>query len=169
MYDTAICGHIYNSMRTICGHIYISLRAVSRWQRVGGSALILLYMCPHTTVHVSSYYYICVLILQNECPHTATHWSPLAYYTICALIMLKCVHILQHAESYWQREGGTALIPLYTCPHTNICVVILLHVSSYYSKCALIMLECVHILQHAVSYWQREGGAALSVYLLYWY
>ena len=25
--------------------------------------LILLYMCPHTAIYVSSYYYICVLIL----------------------------------------------------------------------------------------------------------
>ncbi len=46
-------------------------------------ALILLCMCPHTTTYVSSYYYICVLILLL-CPHT----------TICVLILL-CVLMLQ--------------------------------------------------------------------------
>ncbi len=33
--------------------------------------LILLYMCPHTTIYVSSYYYICVLIRLYMCPHSA--------------------------------------------------------------------------------------------------
>jgi L-asparagine transporter-like permease len=32
--------------------------------------LVLLYMCPHTTVYVSSYFCICVLILLYLCPHT---------------------------------------------------------------------------------------------------
>ena len=30
------------------------------------------YMCPHTTMYVSSHYYICVLILLYMCPHTTT-------------------------------------------------------------------------------------------------
>jgi hypothetical protein len=29
-----------------------------------------LYMCPHTTIYVSSYYKICVIILLYMCPHT---------------------------------------------------------------------------------------------------
>ena len=29
-----------------------------------------LYMCPHTTIYASSYYYICVRILLYMCPHT---------------------------------------------------------------------------------------------------
>ncbi len=33
-------------------------------------ALILLCVCPHTTMCVSSYYYVCVLILRFICPHT---------------------------------------------------------------------------------------------------
>jgi hypothetical protein len=37
------------------------------------SVLILLYMCPHTAIYVSSYCYICVLILLYMCPHTAIH------------------------------------------------------------------------------------------------
>jgi hypothetical protein len=27
------------------------------------------YMCPHSTIYVSSYYHICVLILLYMCPH----------------------------------------------------------------------------------------------------
>jgi hypothetical protein len=35
----------------------------------------LLHTCPHTSVYVSSYYYLCVLILLNMCPHTAIYVS----------------------------------------------------------------------------------------------
>ena len=31
--------------------------------------LILIHMCPHTAIYVSSYCYICVLILLHMCPH----------------------------------------------------------------------------------------------------
>ncbi len=43
--------------------------------------LILLYMCPHTAIHVSSYCYMCpycytcILILLCMCPHTAVYVS----------------------------------------------------------------------------------------------
>ena len=32
-------------------------------------------MCPHTAIYVSSFYYICVLILQYMCPHTGASGS----------------------------------------------------------------------------------------------
>ena len=57
-------------------------------------------MCPHTTVcvhillYVSSYYYICVLILLYMCPHVGqspgdrgpgtTDW----YYAVCVIVTL---------------------------------------------------------------------------------
>ena len=61
--------------------LYVSLSRmqVARNPRLESPAicvLTLLYMCPHTAVHVSSYYYIsvlillCVLILRYTCPHT---------------------------------------------------------------------------------------------------
>ena len=84
--------------------------------------LILLYVCPHTTmcpctticvssycyvcrhttmcptnIQLSSYYYICVLILLFACPHTITTYMSSFYYT-CVLILL------------------------YMCPHTTIYV-----------------------------------------------
>ena len=33
--------------------------------------LILLYMCPHTPIYISAYSYICVLILLYVCPHNS--------------------------------------------------------------------------------------------------
>jgi cbb3-type cytochrome oxidase subunit 1 len=38
-------------------------------------------------LHVSSYYYLCVLILLHMCPHTTTYVS--SYYYICVLILLQ--------------------------------------------------------------------------------
>jgi hypothetical protein len=43
--------------------------------------LILLYMCPHNTVYVPSYYNICVLILLYMCPNTTVYVS--SYYYMC--------------------------------------------------------------------------------------
>jgi hypothetical protein len=45
--------------------------------------LVLLYMCPRTTIYVSSYYYTCVLVLLYMCPRTTIHVS--SYYYICVL------------------------------------------------------------------------------------
>ena len=100
--------------------------------------LILLYLCLHTTVYVSSSYFMC--------PHTTISVS--SYYCICVL-KLPCVLILQmcphtniYVSSYY-----------YLCPHTNIsvssyyyiCVLILLYVSSYHCICVLILLNmCPH-------------------------
>jgi hypothetical protein len=37
--------------------------------------LILLYMCPHTAIYVSSHCYICDPLLLYLCPHTAKYVS----------------------------------------------------------------------------------------------
>jgi hypothetical protein len=57
--------------------------------------LILLHMCPHTPTYVSSYSYICVLVLLHMCPHTPTYVSSYSY--ICVLILLHmCPHTATH-------------------------------------------------------------------------
>ena len=53
-------------------------------------------MCPHTAIYVSSYRYICVLILLCVCPDTAICVSSYCYVYV--------------------------LILLYMCPHTAMCV-----------------------------------------------
>jgi hypothetical protein len=70
------------------------------------SVCILLYMCPHT-IYVSSYYYICVLILLYIYRlHTAVYVSSYSYISsVCILV--------------------------YMCPHTTTTI----HVSSYYYIC----------------------------------
>jgi len=47
-------------------------------------------MCPHTTIRVSAYYYICVLILLYMCPHTTI-----------SVFMLLCVLILYSSSYYY--------------------------------------------------------------------
>jgi hypothetical protein len=76
----------------------------------------LLYMCPHTTIYVSAYYYICVRILLlcvdrqgRTLGSRQTRFSALYVSAYCVLIL---------------------------CPHTTI------YVSSYYCICVLILL-CV--------------------------
>jgi hypothetical protein len=79
--------------------------------KVGRVRQVLLYMCPHTTIHMSTerggvgsgrHSTICVLILQDMCPHT----------TICVLTLLyMCPHTTVYVSSYYY-----------------ICVVTLLHI-----------------------------------------
>jgi hypothetical protein len=89
--------------------------------------LILIYICPHNTICVSSYYYM-------WCPHTTT----------CGvlIVLYSCPHTTICVSSYY-----------YMCPHTTICVLILLYVvSSYYymcphaTTCGVLMLLCVLML-----------------------
>ena len=86
--------------------------------------------CPHTAILVPSYYYICVLILLYLCPHTTTCVSSYCY--ICPHTTV-CVLQL-----------------LYMCPHTIICVLILLYkcphtaiiVSSYHYLYLILPYMC---------------------------
>ena len=81
---------------------------------------ILLYMCLHTRwvlilLYVSSYYHICVLILIYVCPHTTIHVS--SYYYTCVLILLyMCPHTTMssyyYIEMWRKREGSCGSRPL---------------------------------------------------------
>jgi hypothetical protein len=145
-------------MRThvvIRGHIY----------RLQGQRVRELYMCPHTTkcvlilLYVSSYYYICVLILLHMCPHRlqgqrVRELYVSSYYymcphttTICVLILLHmCPHTTTYVSSYYYI---CVLIGFKDSVSENYTfVLILLYVSSYYYICVLILLHmCPHRLQ----------------------
>ena len=73
--------------------------------------LILLCMCPHTAIYVSSYCYMCVLILLMS-----------TYCCICVFILLCMCH-----------HTANVLVLIYMCPHTAICVRVLLHMSPHLS------------------------------------
>jgi hypothetical protein len=82
--------------------------------------LILLYMCPHTTIYVSSYYFICVLILPYVCPHTAYVSS---YCYIYVLILLYVCPHTAYVSSYCYKSREQEFL---TCCHKSA-----IYVSSY--------------------------------------
>jgi hypothetical protein len=109
--------------------------------------LILLHMCPHTIIYVSSdttyvsaYYYICVRILLNMCPHTYYYMWPhtttyvSSYHASLPLgyICVICVRI-----------PSLLALGIYMCPHTTA-----IYVSSYYYMCVLILLCKRSLLLH---------------------
>jgi len=86
--------------------------------------LILLYICPHTAICLSSYCYMSVLILLCVCSRTAIYVSSYCYV---------CTHtpIYMFVSSYCY---VSVLILLYVCPHT------VMFVSSYCYICVLMLL-----------------------------
>jgi hypothetical protein len=92
--------------------------------------LILLYMCPHTPTHVSSYSYMCphtpiyVSSHYYMCPHTPVYVSSYSFvcrasrFTQVVILLCMCPHTSAYVSSY-------SCILLYMCPHTPI------YVSSY--------------------------------------
>ena len=97
--------------------------------------LILLYMCPHTA--------ICVLILLFACPHTTIQVS--SYYYICVRILL---HMCPLSSYYYI----CVLILVCMCPRTTI------YVSSYYYICVLILLYVGCGLRYLSRYGQHYGA-----------
>jgi hypothetical protein len=141
----------------------------------------MLYMCPHTAayaIYVSSYCYICVLILLYMCRHTAAyvvillHMCP--HTTMCVLVLLctcpytatcvssfcsVCVLVQQyiqrsHATIYVSSHTQTATAALELARSTTICV------SSYCNICVLIER---YILIHALILPDRDGNTALEL------
>jgi hypothetical protein len=111
---------------------------------------ILMYTCPHTTICVSSYTLLCVIIRLYMCPHT----------TVCVLILMSCVLIdvssyyymcpptAQYVSSYCYMSSYyyvCVLILLYMCPHTNVCASSCCYVCPLDTICVLILLyKCPH-------------------------
>ena len=135
-----MCPDISIRTHMMCPDTYSLLRVIRKlWPRVTGNiteyvssyyyicVLILLYMCPHTTICVSSYYYICVLILL----HVSSFYyvsSYSSYYYMCVLILL-CIspHTTIYLSSFYYI---CVLMLLYMCPHSArflLCVLILLY------------------------------------------
>ncbi len=90
--------------------------------------ILLLHMCPHTTIYVSSYdYYICVLILLlHICPHTtAIHVSSYrrADDTVRATSASSiCVYTIYVSSNYYYISVLIRL--LYMCPHTGVLMIL---------------------------------------------
>jgi hypothetical protein len=94
--------------------------------RPSTGSLLLYKLCVRMLLHVSSYCYICVLILLYMCPHTPK---------TAGRQRVACCYMCPHSAVYVPSTGS---ILLYMCPHAAICVpycyirvLILLYVSSY--------------------------------------
>ncbi len=114
-----------------------------------------LQVCPH--MYVSSYYYICVLILLYMCPHTAdVCWRLLTYEGVSGALQV-CPHTTIYVSSYCYI---CVLILLCMCPHTaDVCWCMLTYadvcvagVSSYYYVCVLIQLTYADVCWRMLTY-----------------
>jgi hypothetical protein len=98
-------------------------------------------MCPHTTVCVSSYYCICVLILLYVS----------SYYCVCVLILLcMCPHTTVYMSSYY-------------C----ICVLMLLHLSSCFCVCVLMLLYVSSYYYVSSSLHQRGSTYSVNFFIVF--
>ena len=60
----------------------------------------LIYVCPHTTICLSSYHYMCVLIPLYVCPYTTISLS--SCYYMCVLVLLYgCPHTTTSVSTYY--------------------------------------------------------------------
>ena len=92
---------------------------------------ILLHMCPHTTICLSSYYYTRVLILLYMC---------LLYTAICVVILLyMCLHTPIYVSTLYCYI--CVVILLYICPHTSM------YLSSYYYIRKVIHMSALQMLK----------------------
>ena len=82
--------------------------------------LILLYICPHTLMHVSAYSYICVLVVILKRDSIALRLLYVSsYYYICVLTLL-----VTHEDTYNSMRTHIQYDDTYIhmCPHTVIYV-----------------------------------------------
>jgi hypothetical protein len=55
-------------------------------------------MCPHSTIYVSSYYYVCVLMLLHMRPNT-TKYESSCYCVLTLLCVLMLLYMLPHTTT----------------------------------------------------------------------
>ena len=107
---------------TVCVLILLYMLGMQVIQRIPATV----YMCLHTTMYVSSYYCICVLIRLCMCPHT----------TLCVLILLymSSAYIVVWGGILHSHNTFKLLVDMR--PHTTRYVLrILLSMPSYYYMC----------------------------------
>jgi len=123
--------------------------------------LILLYMRPHTTIYVSSFYYICVLILLYMCPHTTIYESATGQLLCAAAwpryrkdIRVACSRG-QYTEKIY-REARSAML----CPHATTSWSMLSHAVSSCYYFMFIHYMCPHTTMYVSSYSLCHGAAS---------
>jgi hypothetical protein len=125
--------------------------------------LILLYMSRHTTIYVSSYCYmcrhtaICVSSYCYICVLMLLYMCPHTAMYVCVLILLcMCPHSAMYVSSYCYLR---VLILLCMCPHSAV------YVSSYCNMCPHTAYMCPHTATYVSSYYfsQRRSPPSQTV------
>ncbi len=116
---------------------------------------------PHTTTHVSSHYYTCVLITlyvssvglfrcsaSSSPPKLPASWRCkcvcVLILPVCVLVQVLCQLISAEVARILAREADFRCTAVHMCPHTTI------YVSSYYYVCVLIILYvCVPYFRYS--------------------
>jgi hypothetical protein len=129
----SVCVSSYCCIICVSAYSYICIRILLYWKKhaeqykqyMCHTCIRLHYACPHTTICVSSYYYISVLRYQRKVNHYICVLILQYFYCMCVFILLyvysMCVHILLQVSCM------CVLILLWfycmrvsLCPHTNI-------------------------------------------------
>ena len=125
----------------------------------------------YTAVFVSLYCYLCVLMLLYVCPHTAMYVSSCCHWAlrVCwtgdfSSVYSLCICMCPHTGIY------LCMCPLYMCPHTPIYAHTTIYVSSYcyLSVCVLCMctLICVFILLNVCPHTATEVSSCCCMCVL---
>jgi hypothetical protein len=158
-----VSSYYYMCPHTMCPHTTI---CVSSYY----------YMCLHTNLCASSYCYVCVLIPVAALLQLCCSWGSLYDRCICVVILcflIPVAALLQLCCSSVAAEAPfmIGVYASYMCPHTAICVLILLYVSSYYyvSSYHYMCLHttiCVLILLYVSSYYCMCPHTTICVLIL---
>ena len=136
--NTTRCPHTHTSA-------YVSVYTkdeASRARRAHSSyhyICVLMLLYPHATIHVSSFYYICVGIYKGRSEPSASRSRRAAAAPIPAGTSL-------YVSSYmFPHTTLCVLMLLYMCPHTTMCPHTSMYVS-YATICVLILCLCPMLL-----------------------
>jgi hypothetical protein len=116
-------------------------------------------MCPHTAMYVSSYCYVCALILlymQFERAMSAAHafYRKMLFYFFCFYNAVRASRVCGLRLPPGQAVRGpryTRILLICVFLFCCICVLVLLYVSSYWCVCVLILLYICHTAIHLSS------------------
>jgi hypothetical protein len=143
LYMCPYCVYVSAYCRGLC-EAFRDARASGLWEGVL-YVFSFYYMCPRTITYVSSYYFSCVLILLYMCPHTGICVLIYAgaFSKLCVLpetvssFYYMCPHTSTYVSSCYYMQGPFRNFACCQrlCPHSTICVLILLHMCPHATIC----------------------------------
>ncbi len=145
-HTTYMCSHTTTYVSSVS---YVTVCDCMLVLTVCDCMLYMLYMCV-CAIHVSSYYYICVLILLHMCPHAATYVSSFYYYvSVCMLrYMCVCIREMERACDY------TSLHLAYADMCREVCTTVVEHATTplYISRIRTHISAYARCREHAIKW-----------------